>query len=193
MLASEAALTIDREDLLAQLDFMARRDELTGLVNRRVLRETLDEELARAAERKSALSLAILDLDSFKKVNDARGHQAGDRLLRAAAAAWGEALDVQGTIGRYGGDEFMVLLPGLDPTEGAAATERLRRVVPEGATCSAGIATWDGDPDRGPADRGRRRLPLRRQGRRPRSHRDHPGRRSRLAASIQLNKPRRAA
>jgi diguanylate cyclase (GGDEF)-like protein len=144
MLASEAALTIDREDLLAQLDFMARRDELTGLVNRRVLRETLDEELARAAERGSALSLAILDLDSFKKVNDARGHQAGDRLLRAAAAAWAMALEVQGTIGRYGGDEFMVILPGLDPTEGAAATERLRRVVPEGATCSAGIATWDG-------------------------------------------------
>jgi diguanylate cyclase (GGDEF)-like protein len=144
MLASEAALTIDREDLLAQLDFMARRDELTGLVNRRVLRETLDEELARAAERESALSLAILDLDSFKKVNDARGHQAGDRLLRAAAAAWAGALDVQGTVGRYGGDEFMVILPGLDPTEGAAATERLRRVVPEGATCSAGVATWDG-------------------------------------------------
>jgi diguanylate cyclase (GGDEF)-like protein len=145
MLASEAALTIDREDLLAQLDFMARRDELTGLVNRRVLRETLDEDLARAAERESALSLAILDLDSFKKVNDARGHQAGDRLLRAAAAAWAEALDVQGTVGRYGGDEFMVILPGLDPTAGAAATERLRRVVPEGATCSAGIATWDGN------------------------------------------------
>jgi diguanylate cyclase len=144
MLASEAALTIDREDLLAQLDFMARRDELTGLVNRRVLRETLDEELARAAERKGVLSLAILDLDSFKKVNDARGHQAGDRLLRAAAAAWGTALDVKGTIGRYGGDEFMVILPGLDSSEGAAATERLRRVVPEGATCSAGIATWDG-------------------------------------------------
>jgi diguanylate cyclase (GGDEF)-like protein len=144
MLASEAALTIDREDLLAQLDFMARRDELTGLVNRRVLRETLDEELARAAERETALSLAILDLDSFKKVNDARGHQDGDRLLRAAAAAWDAALDVQGTIGRYGGDEFMVIFPGLDPSEGAAATERLRRVVPGGATCSAGIATWDG-------------------------------------------------
>ncbi|HEY0279546.1 MAG TPA: MHYT domain-containing protein [Solirubrobacterales bacterium] len=144
MLAAEAALTIDREDLLAQLDFMARRDELTGLVNRRVLRETLDEELARAAERESPLSLAILDLDSFKKVNDARGHHAGDRLLRAAAAAWVTALDVQGTIGRYGGDEFMVILPGLDPTAGAAVTERLRRVVPAGATCSAGIATWDG-------------------------------------------------
>jgi diguanylate cyclase (GGDEF)-like protein len=145
MLASEAALTIDREDLLVQLDFLARRDELTGLVNRRVLRETLDEELARATGREGALSLAILDLDSFKKVNDARGHQAGDRLLRAAAAAWVTALDEKGTIGRYGGDEFMVILPGLDPTEGAAVTERLRRVVPGGATCSAGIATWDGD------------------------------------------------
>jgi diguanylate cyclase (GGDEF)-like protein len=144
MLASEAALTIDREDLLARLDFMARRDELTGLVNRRVLRETLDAELAAAAARGGVLSLAILDLDAFKKVNDRRGHQAGDRLLRAAAAAWSAALDDQGTIGRYGGDEFMVILPGLDAAAGARVTERLRGVVPEGATCSAGIATWDG-------------------------------------------------
>jgi diguanylate cyclase len=144
MLASEAALTIDREDLLARLDFMARRDELTGLVNRRVLRETLDDELARADGRAGVLSLAILDLDSFKSVNDERGHQAGDRLLRAAAAAWTEALGDKGTIGRYGGDEFMVLLPGLDAAAGSAVTERLRRAVPDGATCSAGIATWDG-------------------------------------------------
>jgi diguanylate cyclase (GGDEF)-like protein len=144
MLAAEAALTIDREDLLARLDFMARRDELTGLVNRRVLRETLDDELAGAARRVGVLSLAILDLDAFKKVNDRRGHQAGDRLLRAAAAAWTSALGEEGTIGRYGGDEFMVILPRLDGAASAAVTERLRRVVPEGATCSAGIATWDG-------------------------------------------------
>jgi diguanylate cyclase (GGDEF)-like protein len=144
MLAAEAALTIDREDLLARLDFMARRDELTGLVNRRVLRETLDDELAGAARRDGVLSLAILDLDAFKKVNDRRGHQAGDRLLRAAAAAWTSALGDVGTIGRYGGDEFMVILPGLDGGASSTVTERLRRVVPEGATCSAGIATWDG-------------------------------------------------
>jgi diguanylate cyclase (GGDEF)-like protein len=144
MLASEAALTIDREDLLARLDFMARRDELTGLVNRRVLRETLDQQLADAGTTGGVLSLAILDLDAFKKVNDARGHQAGDRLLRAAAAAWTGTLGEVGTIGRYGGDEFMVILPGLDGAAGSTVAESLRRAVPEGATCSAGIATWDG-------------------------------------------------
>ena len=144
MLASEAALTIDREDLLAQLDFMARRDELTGLVNRRVLRETLDAELQIAGEGDGALTLAILDLDAFKKVNDRRGHQAGDRLLRAAAAAWASELREGGTIGRYGGDEFVVIMPGLNTTAGAAVTERLRLAVPDGATCSAGVATWDG-------------------------------------------------
>jgi diguanylate cyclase (GGDEF)-like protein len=144
MLATEAALTIDRRDLLERLDFMARRDELTGLVNRRVLRETLDAEIEAAAARHGTLSLAILDLDAFKKVNDHRGHQAGDRLLRAAAAAWASELREGGTIGRYGGDEFVVILPGLDIAAGAQATERLRRAVPDGATCSAGVASWDG-------------------------------------------------
>ncbi len=144
MLATEAALTIDRKDLLEKLDFMARRDELTGLVNRRVLRETLDEEIEAAAKRRGALSVAILDLDGFKSVNDRRGHQAGDRLLRAAAAAWASELRDGGTIGRYGGDEFVVILPGVDATAGAKVTERLRRAVPDGATCSAGVASWDG-------------------------------------------------
>jgi diguanylate cyclase len=143
MLAAEAALAIDREDLLARLDFMARRDELTGLVNRRVLRETLDAELARAEEVDAPLALAILDLDSFKQVNDRQGHQAGDRLLRTAAATWVADLGPAGTIGRYGGDEFVAILPGLGGKEAAARTERLRRAV-TGATCSAGVATWDG-------------------------------------------------
>ena len=144
MLASEAALTIDREDLLARLDLLARRDELTGLVNRRVLRETLDAELAIAGEYGSALSVAILDLDAFKSVNDRLGHQAGDRLLKAAAAAWISELGEVGTIGRYGGDEFVVILPGHDRDAGASVTERLRLVMPDGTTCSAGVATWDG-------------------------------------------------
>jgi diguanylate cyclase (GGDEF)-like protein len=145
MLAAEAALAIDREDLLSRLDLMARRDELTGLVNRRVLRETLDAELARAGESGAPLSLAILDLDSFKEVNDRRGHQAGDRLLKTAAASWAGELGPSGTIGRYGGDEFVAILPGLDGAAAVAATETLRRVVPEEATCSAGVASWDGE------------------------------------------------
>jgi diguanylate cyclase (GGDEF)-like protein len=144
MLAADAALTIDREDLLARLDLMARRDELTGLVNRRVLRETLDSELANAGEHGTDLSLSILDLDSFKTVNDRLGHQAGDRLLKTAAAAWIGELGEVGTVGRYGGDEFVVILPGHDRAAGASVTERLRLVVPGDATCSAGVATWDG-------------------------------------------------
>jgi diguanylate cyclase (GGDEF)-like protein len=145
MLAAEAALAIDREDLIARLDFMARRDELTGLVNRRVLRETLDAELSAAAGSGAPLALAILDLDCFKQVNDRLGHQAGDRLLRTAAAAWEAELRSGGTIGRYGGDEFVAILPGVGEEAAAAVTERLRAAVPDGATCSAGVAVWDGE------------------------------------------------
>jgi diguanylate cyclase len=144
MLAAEAALAIDREDLLARLDFMARRDELTGLVNRRVLRETLDAELSRAGEEGGTLSLAILDIDAFKQVNDRLGHQGGDRLLKTMAAAWASELGARGTIGRYGGDEFVAIFPGLAGEAAADATERLRRTSSGEATCSAGVATWDG-------------------------------------------------
>jgi diguanylate cyclase len=143
MLSAEAALAIDREDLLSRLNFMARRDELTGLFNRRVLRETLDDELARVAKEGGDLAVAILDLDSFKQVNDRLGHQAGDRLLKTAAAAWTSELGAAGTIGRYGGDEFVVILPGLAGEAAMAAAERLRRAVPSEASCSAGVATWD--------------------------------------------------
>ncbi|MBA3866817.1 MAG: diguanylate cyclase [Solirubrobacterales bacterium] len=141
MLTAEAAVAIDREDLLARLDFMARRDELTGLVNRRVLREELDREVAIAGEARP-LSIAMVDIDDFKGYNDNHGHQAGDRLLRAAAAGWEDAVREGDTIARYGGDEFLIILPDCTPGLALQIAERLRLAVPAGATCSAGLASW---------------------------------------------------
>jgi diguanylate cyclase (GGDEF)-like protein len=144
MLGAEAAIAIDREDLLARLDHLARRDELTGLVNRRVFGEEMDAALVRAREDGKSLSLVMLDLDDFKGFNDSRGHQAGDRLLRTAAAAWQAVLRDADTIARYGGDEFIAILPDCDAEAAAKTAERLRLAVPEGVSCSAGVATWDG-------------------------------------------------
>lgn len=90
---------------------LARSDPLTGLANRRGWDEQLARELARARRSGEALSVALLDLDDFKALNDAHGHQAGDRLLLEAAAAWyGQLRDVD-ILCRWGGDEFAVLLP----------------------------------------------------------------------------------
>jgi diguanylate cyclase (GGDEF)-like protein len=141
MLAAEAAVAISRETLLHQLEYLSRRDELTGLLNRRVLSEELERELASIRREPRPLSLVMLDLDHFKDYNDEHGHQAGDRLLRSAAAAWSDKLRETDTIARYGGEEFVVILPDCTLQAAVVLADQLRQALPQGATCSAGVAT----------------------------------------------------
>jgi diguanylate cyclase (GGDEF)-like protein/PAS domain S-box-containing protein len=149
LLAAEAAITIERTDLLVQLQASARTDALTGLPNRRVWDEDLERELARAHRHDGALCLAMLDLDRFKAFNDHHGHQAGDQLLTATAVAWRPVLRATDTLARYGGEEFAVLLPHSDEEGAMAVVERLLEVMPLGQTASAGVAVWDGTEDAG--------------------------------------------
>ena len=144
LLAAEAAITIQRTDLFAQLQSSARTDPLTGLPNRRVWDEDLERELSRARRHGGNLCLAMLDLDRFKAFNDEFGHQAGDQLLAASAAAWRPALRATDTLARYGGEEFAVLLPHSDVEGAMTVVGRLLEVVPLGQTASAGVAVWDG-------------------------------------------------
>ena len=143
MLAAEAAIALDRARLLVQLQETARTDDLTGLPNRRAWDEELPRELARAARDSRPVCVAMLDLDRFKSFNDHRGHQAGDRLLKQAAAAWSSRLRRSDMLARYGGEEFSVLLPGCTLEDAEALVGRLRAGMPEGETVSAGIACWD--------------------------------------------------
>jgi diguanylate cyclase (GGDEF)-like protein len=126
-----------------QLRELARVDELTGLPNRRAWATELPRAMERARRDGSALSIAMLDLDRFKQFNDEFGHPAGDRLLKGASAAWRGALRAVDELVRYGGEEFVVLLPGAGAPQAASILERLRGVTPAGQTFSAGIATWD--------------------------------------------------
>ncbi len=144
LLAAEAAVTIHRTALLGSLKATARTDPLTGLPNRRVWDEDLVRELARARRHGGELCLAMVDVDRFKAFNDHHGHQAGDRLLSASAAAWRPILRATDTLARYGGEEFAVLLPHSDHEAARIVVERLLEVVPLGQTASAGIAVWDG-------------------------------------------------
>jgi diguanylate cyclase (GGDEF)-like protein len=141
MVAAEAAVAIDRGNLLSRLEELSRRDELTGLLNRRVFNEELERELATATRHERPLCVVMLDLDHFKAYNDTHGHQAGDRLLKSAAAAWTKELRGTDLIARYGGEEFVVILPDCDTGGAVLLAERLRHVMPAGATCSAGVAT----------------------------------------------------
>lgn len=133
----------EREELLGQVHDMATHDSLTGLCNRRVLDEMLPREMARARRSSSPLCLALLDIDHFKRYNDSHGHLAGDEVLRRCARAWDETLRGEDTIVRFGGEEFLVLLPDTSLAEAAAIVERLRAGTPMGQTCSAGLAGWD--------------------------------------------------
>ncbi len=123
-----------------QMRAMAATDHLTGLPNRQVLEHALAIEVARAQREASALSLAVIDLDGFKAVNDDLGHAAGDRLLVDYARAWVKALRAGDTLVRYGGDEFVVILPSASLTEAQSIVGRLIDAGP--VTASAGIAQF---------------------------------------------------
>ena len=133
----------EREKLLGEVQNLARHDVLTGLPNRRVLQELLPREMARARRRESPLCLAIVDIDHFKAYNDTHGHLAGDEVLRACAREWDTVLRGEDTLVRFGGEEFLVLLPDTDPEQAAEIVERLREQTPMEQTCSAGLALWD--------------------------------------------------
>jgi diguanylate cyclase (GGDEF)-like protein len=133
------------EDQAAQLRTLTRVDELTGLPNRRAWNAELPRALERARRDGHALSLAILDLDHFKRFNDERGHAAGDAMLKAAGAAWSTQLRAVDLLARHGGEEFALLLPDAGAQDAYEIVERLRTSTPLLQTVSAGLATWDGD------------------------------------------------
>jgi diguanylate cyclase (GGDEF)-like protein len=138
-----AQLVREIERQAAQVAELARRDELTGLPNRRAWNDELPRALDLARRGGGALSVAVLDLDLFKRYNDAHGHPAGDRLLKEASAAWHGTLRRGDLLARYGGEEFVVLLPDTGPDEARDVLERALRATPGGQTFSAGVAVWD--------------------------------------------------
>jgi diguanylate cyclase (GGDEF)-like protein/PAS domain S-box-containing protein len=133
----------EREELLGQVQEMAIHDSLTGLPNRHALDDLLPRELARARRSRSPLCVAIVDIDHFKTYNDTYGHLAGDRVLCECARAWDGALRGEDTIVRFGGEEFLVVLPDTSIEEATEVVERLRAGTPMHQTCSAGVAAWD--------------------------------------------------
>ncbi len=109
-----------------RMRLLSRTDVLTGLSNRRSIMEALDQELGRAARQGTTLSVVILDLDHFKRINDTWGHPAGDQVLREAARILRESVRDTDLLGRYGGEEFMIVLPGADVHEAMGVLERCR-------------------------------------------------------------------
>ncbi len=130
----------------AGLMVMAKTDFLTGLPNREEMYALLEVEMARSARTGGPLAVAMLDLDGFKEVNDRCGHHAGDRALVELAGLWSSNLRGTDIVARFGGDEFVVVMPS---TEGGKARQLLSRLSAAGGPCgwSAGVAVWDGAED----------------------------------------------
>jgi diguanylate cyclase (GGDEF)-like protein len=115
-------LMLAREALRQQ----ATHDGLTGLLNRSAILEVLHNELARAHRESQPISILMVDLDHFKQINDEFGHLAGDAVLREASSRMRTVVRRYDSVGRYGGEEFLVVLPGCDSVAAAAQAERLR-------------------------------------------------------------------
>jgi diguanylate cyclase (GGDEF)-like protein len=145
--ADMVSLAIAQAQLLEDLARRASTDALTGLLNQGEFHRRLEDECARAARYRRPLSLALLDLDHFKAINDSRGHLVGDRVLQAVAGAIAPVVRPQDLLGRVGGEEFGLVLPETEADAAMAAAERVRVVVEElrvegipPVTLSAGVA-----------------------------------------------------
>jgi len=123
-----------QEDLISALrasEFQASHDALTGLWNRRAILEKIQQELDRSGRDGSNLGLVICDVDHFKQVNDNYGHLAGDAVLRELAKRIDSSLRSYDSVGRYGGEEFIILIPSSDGAGAAELAERLRSSMAE--------------------------------------------------------------
>jgi diguanylate cyclase (GGDEF)-like protein len=116
-------------DRMAETRQAATIDPLTGILNRQTLLVRLDEELARAVRYKRPLSVVLVDIDHFKRINDTHGHDAGDRVLDDLARQLSGSVRSVDVVGRYGGEEFLLILPETDADAAAAIAEKLRWVI----------------------------------------------------------------
>jgi diguanylate cyclase (GGDEF)-like protein len=142
-----AATVVASAEMLAhfvnQLRRLAALDPLTGLANRACFTAAAENEMVLAARRARGFTVAMIDMDNFKIVNDTHGHLAGDALLIELASTWQTQLRGTDLLARFGGDEFALLMPNTTVLEGKRVLRRLRDAHP--AKWSAGIVEWDGD------------------------------------------------
>jgi diguanylate cyclase (GGDEF)-like protein/PAS domain S-box-containing protein len=144
----------ERKQFESELRFLADHDSLTSVFNRRRFQTELERELAAAGRYGTGGATLILDLDDFKRINDTRGHAAGDDLLRSVAHALRERLRRTDILARLGGDEFGIILPHADEQRAVAVAEGLREVIGateapggERITASVGVSIYDGKHD----------------------------------------------
>ena len=129
--AGQVGLSVANIRLREALRAQSIKDPLTGLYNRRYLTEMLDREIRRAVRAEQSLGILMLDLDHFKKFNDTYGHDAGDTVLRETASFLAKSIRIEDIVCRFGGEEFVVILPTADQNASQARAERIRSKLRE--------------------------------------------------------------
>ncbi len=140
MLAAQAAIAFENARLFAEIQQLAATDPLTGIYNRRCFFELAQREFERARRYELPLSALMLDVDHFKNFNDTYGHPIGDRLLCAIAGRCQQELRQVDILGRYGGEEFAILLPETGTLQAQSVAERLRRQIAQTEVTSNGVS-----------------------------------------------------
>jgi diguanylate cyclase (GGDEF)-like protein len=153
MLAAHAAIAIDNAHLFAQVQHLAITDSLTNVYNRRYFFEIANNEFSRSLRYRKPLSIIMIDLDNYKEVNDQYGHIIGDNALKVISKTFADNIRQTDILGRYGGDEFCILLPETNITQAAELAERLKTLTKEliihidqatfSITISAGVSCSD--------------------------------------------------
>ena len=138
--------------LVTELQRLSRHDALTGLLNRRAMEEALDAQLSRSRRTKEPFVVMMLDLDHFKHINDRHGHPVGDRALKHAATLLQSAMRATDSLGRFGGEEFVLLLPNTPIEQAEAVAEKVRHLFESSPlaneattvklSASIGVAQW---------------------------------------------------
>jgi diguanylate cyclase (GGDEF)-like protein len=142
VIADEVGVSLQASRLHRELELMASTDPLTGLLNRRAWDDALTRLMNQAELNGEPLAVAVLDVDHFKAYNDRYGHMAGDARLAEFAPAARQCLRKDDIFARWGGEEFVVALPGCAPAQAHIILERIRAAIPAGLTCSIGHTTW---------------------------------------------------
>lgn len=134
MMLSLGLVLMSKERSEAALKYLALRDALTGIPNRRAILEELEREVERARRTETKLAIAIIDLDHFKTINDQHGHLAGDEVLRHCVEQLKKRLRQTDSLGRYGGEEFLLMMPGATVEGAMTAVEDLRQAISDNPT-----------------------------------------------------------
>jgi diguanylate cyclase (GGDEF)-like protein len=150
--ANQAKVVMENSRLFERVRSLSIRDSLTGLFNHRHSMEQVAQEFGRVGRYEGGVSVLMVDIDHFKKVNDEHGHQAGDFVLREVSRILKDTLRVVDSLGRYGGEEFVAILPHTNREDARQTAERLREAIAEHPfrvgprelriTISVGIATY---------------------------------------------------